>query len=565
MSKVHIGQIRKRLVDLFENKIDMSDQKNGSEIFEDVFHSRSLAAYAIYHLSGCQPELAAKAITDGGGDNGIDAIYYDSSENKIYIVQSKWIKNGVGEPDNASIKKFIAGVKDLLDLDFSRFNSKINEMSVSLSAAIETVGNQIVLALVHTGSSELSEISRRDFSDLLSEINDINDEAISYQAINQKLLHKSLTDDLSSPISTDLVLKYWGKVQDPHKAFYGQISALEVGQLWVEHGERLVAKNLRGSLGSTDVNDGIKDSLKNNPNLFWYFNNGITAIANKVDKTLKGGSGTDIGIFKCEGIQVINGAQTLSTIGRFINSSEGKGLDQCFVQIRIISLDDADGDFDKQVTKNNNRQNRIESRDFVAQDKNQVRIKTELSIDNVNYQIMRSHEFVRTESSFDLVDATTALVCASGNWRLVAVLKASPQRLWEDTSKSPYVEIFNKSISGSYLWMLVQCQKHIDEKLVLIANGLKIPRHKRAVSYGNRLIASLVFSQLPLAALKKEAKPFDKDEVFNEIDILCDEFSKLVYNYVYRWHRERNIPPIFRNQEKCVEMCDKILRERKNP
>ena len=562
MSKIHVGQIYKKIKDLFDGHIDMSDQKIGSSTYDDVFSSRALAAYAIHHLSGCSPEIAADSVTDGANDNGVDAIYYDISQNKIYVAQSKWIKDGIGEPDNASVKKFVTGAKDILDLSFDRFNSKINIKKELITAAIETAGNSIILILAHTGKSDLSEHSRRDFRDLLDEVNDVNDDLLDIQVLNQGLLHRSLTENLNNPISTQLVLRYWGKVQEPKKAIYGQISAGDLGRLWVSYGERLVAKNLRGALGDTDVNKEIRSTLIDDPDHFWYFNNGITAIASKIDKTLMGGGANDLGVFDSVNIQIVNGAQTISTIGKYYDKFGDEALKNCFVQMRIVSLEDADKSFGAAVTRTNNRQNRIEARDFLAQDPNQIRIKTELAIDEVNYQITRSHEFVRTQSSFDLVDATTALVCSLSQPALVATLKSQPQRLWEDSSKAPYTTLFNGGLAGFYLWRLVRVQRMIDSSLDFVMKKQRLPRHRKTVTYGNRLIASLVFSQLPLADYQKLSFQFSDENIRSTINSLLDEFSNLVVAYVQRWHHAKHIPPLFRNQEHCVVMFEKILRER---
>jgi AIPR protein len=562
MSKIHVNQINKKIKDLFAEHIDMADQKAGSGTYDDVFCSRGLAAYAIHHLSGCSSEDAAGSVTDGGNDNGIDAIYYDISQNKIYVAQSKWIKDGNGEPENGSVKKFVAGTRDLLDLSFDRFNAKINLKKNLITAAIETAGNSIILILAHTGKNELSEHSRRDFKDLLEEVNDVNDELLAVQVLNQSLLHRSLTENLNDPISTQLVLRYWGKVQEPKKAIYGQISAGDLGKLWKSYGERLVAKNLRGALGDTDVNKEIGKTLRDNAAHFWYFNNGITAIASKLDKTLMGGGTNDLGVFDCDNIQVVNGAQTLSTIGKHYGKYGDKGLENCFVQIRIVSLEDADKIFGSQVTRTNNRQNRIEARDFLAQDPNQIRIKTELAIDGVNYQITRSHEFVRTQSSFDLVDATTAIVCSLAQPSLVATLKSQPQRLWEDSSKAPYTSLFNGGLAGFYLWRLVKTQRMLDSLLDSVAKKQRFPRHRKTVIYGNRLIASLVFSQLPTDNYKEINSEFSEKLVEEKVSDLLEEFSTLVVGYVQKWHYTKHIPPLFRNQDHCSVMFEKILRER---
>ena len=91
MSVIHINQIRNRVQSLFEGRIDLADIDKGgaSEADrENHFLTRALSAYALYVLGHVEVEAAASAVTDGGDDNGIDAIHYDEREKFLYIVQS---------------------------------------------------------------------------------------------------------------------------------------------------------------------------------------------------------------------------------------------------------------------------------------------------------------------------------------------------------------------------------------------------------------------------------------------------------------------------------------------
>ena len=53
MSVIHINQIRRRIDTLFNGIVDMSDQKKGTKSYEDMFLSRSLAAYATFLSLSC--------------------------------------------------------------------------------------------------------------------------------------------------------------------------------------------------------------------------------------------------------------------------------------------------------------------------------------------------------------------------------------------------------------------------------------------------------------------------------------------------------------------------------
>ena len=61
-------------------------------------------------------------------------------------------------------------------------------------------------------------------------------------------------------------------------------------------------------LGNTEVNKEIENTIQNQPDKFWYFNNGITLIANDVTKNLIGGSSRDSGYFNATNISIVNGA-----------------------------------------------------------------------------------------------------------------------------------------------------------------------------------------------------------------------------------------------------------------
>ena len=140
-----------------------------------------------------------------------------------------------------------------------------------------------------------------------------------------------------------------------------------------------------------------------------------------MEKTIVGGSSRDFGTFKAADANVVNGAQTVSTIGRFTGNPEN--LKRVRVPLRIISLESAPDEYGTLITRTNNTQNRIEPRDFVAQDPEQLRLRTELLVESVDYCVIRTESFVAGPSAFDLQEATSALACASGKTSLAVQAK----------------------------------------------------------------------------------------------------------------------------------------------
>lgn len=558
MSIIHVNQIKTHVKRIFDSAIDLSDQlKAPPAQLENFFHTRALAAYAIHFLSGAPPAIAARAVTDGAGDNGIDAIYFDESNRRLYLVQSKWMKNGVGEPDNGEVKKFVGGIYDLFNLQFERFNAKVQAMETIIESALDDPNTRYEIVIAYTGASPLSEPSRRDLEDLKKEMNDTS-EVVFTTVLNQSALHGSLVSSASGePINLQIGIKEWGHKTSPQEAYYGQISADQITDWWGKYRTRLFARNLRSMLGETDVNAEIRQTLEQRPGSFWYFNNGITIVCRRAQRAMSGGTGRDFATFHCDDISVVNGAQTVGTIGKFAEGQPEKCAD-VLVPIRIIVRGE-DVSFGEEVTKTNNRQNRIENRDFVALDPEQSRLKSELAIDGVDYQLVRSESVVRTANSFDLFEATTALACTSGKVGLVVQLKREIGKLWEDVSKAPYKELFNPDVAGLYLWRCVQVQRRIDEALEAQHKKPAINSKRRPIAtHGNRIIAALVFAGLPVDRFKDPALDLDSvasnalipELVDNRLDQLLAHFEKHYSNSI--------IPTLFKNQRKCEHLFDLV-------
>lgn len=83
--------------------------------------------------------------------------------------------------------------------------------------------------------------------------------------------------------------------------------------IYEKYGPRLLEANVRSFLSSTGkINRGIRDTLKNDPERFMAYNNGIVLVADEImlGKTSDGGPG----IKGLKGMQIVNGGQTTASI-----------------------------------------------------------------------------------------------------------------------------------------------------------------------------------------------------------------------------------------------------------
>lgn len=492
MSSLKVGQIKNRILEWFKDEIDTSDLRSKDPERETKLLSRSLSALAIYMKSGCTKEEAANSVWDGGGDNGIDAAYYCPSQKVVYLVQGKWKKKGVGEPEAKDVSIFLDGARDLVEQDFTGFRddleSKLNYLSTNLSSP----GNKICLVIVSTGSSTLAAPARKKLQDFVDDLNTGDSEKIaSSDIIGLSEIYDTLsgTRDRKN-IDVTAMLENWAYISEPYPAYTGIIGGSVLKKWWDEHGSLILADNIRHSLGDTDVNIEIRRTAESSPDHFWYFNNGITIIADKVIDSVGTKSSKS---FEFKNVSIVNGAQTVSTIAKV---AEDETLESVKVALRAIILESAPEGFGSQVTRTNNHQNRVEARDFVAHDPQQIRLHKEMAMEGVEYQYLRSSESLSSQNACDLMEVTAALACADGP-HLAVQIKTGTTRFFADLNKPPYKKIFNKSTTGVYAFnasvFLRKVESWIDEKKRKIPRAYRKGAKWGVLVHGNRILSACSF------------------------------------------------------------------------
>lgn len=564
MSIVHIQQIQAKVIELFADKIDSSDISLTDTERKIKITTRCLAAYAVYCSVECTLEDAASSIVDGGDDNGIDAIYYSVSDKMMVIVQSKFSQNGGSEPPAAEVGKFCQGVRDLMALNFDRFNDKVKSKVTIIDNAIRDFDTSYKLVFIDTYTSQtFAKHSLRLLEDLLNEMNDTGDDSsdpiFTFEHLAQAGVHISLANKVANtPINVDIMLKSWGMVTEPYKAYFGVISGKEITDWWGKYRDRLFDKNIRKVLGKTDVNDEIEKTIKDAPSLFWYFNNGITVVAERIEKSALGGNNRDSGLFKLTNFAIVNGAQTVSTIGRYAGNISEEELNDLKVQMRIIQLSDTPENFGNNVTKANNRQNRIENRDFVSQDSEQLRIKRELSIDGIEYNIMRSDGFISSSKSFDVIEATAALACASEKTSLVVLSKSNIGKFYENLDRGVYKELFNPSISGYYVYNSVRTIRQIESIIKDRINHLvkKSGKEYGVLIHGNRLVEMLIIKQ---AGIKGTMNSMEYTIDENLLSRLVDSTVSKIVTFLEINYPDSFPATVFKNVSKSSEIETYVL------
>jgi hypothetical protein len=558
MSTIHVQQIKAYLHTTFDSLIDISDYDGQpAEERESAFLTRALAAFCIMHLANTSPEDAACSVTDGGQDNGIDAIYFHDQERILYLVQSKWKHDGSGSVARGDIQKFITGFKDLINARFDRFNAKVNGRRDHIEKAIKNADSRFIIVVAYTGQDPLAIEQQRDLDDLLAEMNDTS-EILNLQVLKQSRLHQIISAGaIGSPIDIEVAIREWGQVRDPFTAFYGQVSAKDIAS-WYELHPRLFAQDIRLYLGSTDVNTGLMDTLRNHPERFWYLNNGITVVCQSIRKKPIGGSDRECGFFECKGISVVNGAQTVGAISS-TNARNPGFTEKASVFVKFVSLEHCPEGFSIEVTRATNTQNRIERRDFVALDPEQERIQREALLDGIQYVYKPGDRVTDKTKGFDFGEAAVAMACSLPDVGFAVQAKREVGKLWDDITKPPYTRLFNSGTTGTLLWFRTQILRSIDAALAGPQPLLVVNRDKLFPIHGNRFVAHVVFQKLNKLGLSSP-NGHSLEDAKKQIPDLVSAALSSVAKETNSQYPDSYLAVLFKNLPKCKAIL-KALQE----
>ncbi len=366
-------------------------------------------------------------ITEGDDDNSCDIIFSNKDtqgKEVYYIIQSKWRdikkkdntynagdidagefkqtlndfetllrgdkKKGRNEKFNQNYEGFINHLKNNGEAKFiffslDKYNTKIED---NINSFNKNYAPQISLEVI-----DIEKI-KRDFIEFrFKQVKVNNPLAYKYIAEDSDILleierfGESIEPSLLGETSPQLAYKRdFLEMNGRAKAYIFVLKPKTIYQLFEKYGFGLFFKNVRNPLHDSNYNPRIVKTLKTEPSSFWYFNNGITAITKIVPSI-----GIHAQSIKIQGLQVINGAQTVYSIYAAYHEAsitERQFMDSdARIMFRLIRS--SDEGFNMEVTRYTNSQNPMYPRDFKANDEIQIRLQEESFKTNYWYERRR--------------------------------------------------------------------------------------------------------------------------------------------------------------------------------
>lgn len=539
-----LERLKKHFDKVFSGKIDLSNLRDGTDESQKKqhFYTRSLAAYSLLNLANSTENIASAAVTDGDKDQGIDAILFDNKTKCLFIVSSKFTlpKNGVEED---AILKLIRGFDLILEQDFEDCNDRIKSKANEIGIALDSNDVRVKLVVASTSKGKIHQDLKQQLDKKAAEVNKYYEEdwvSTEYLYLDH-YLDLITKDNFGSDLDLEVTLKEWGQIDGENLSVYGYVDAYDICQWHSKFGRNLFSENIRSYLGlSSDVNDKVRATLIEKPELFFQFNNGITVVCDSVRKR-KTSTKKDESRWTCLNFKVVNGAQTVGTIYNTLKNKKKKEEEGKVpkVFVKIISLEGVEAKIGQEITIAANTQNRVEIMDFASMDECQIRLEQEIFKKfGFRYSRLRGEGLPEDIYHFSMKDAARALVSYEADVNLSTSYKRENSKFWASFGKEPYTNIFNDSLKAKKVvhavLLMQEYESFIREK--------KLPRgrEKTFSQSGDIFLLHLVFHFLPNRPLAMNGST----EIFKKH--LKDEYPKLIetiYNETWKYVQE-NYPKV---------------------
>jgi len=344
---------------------------------------------------------AMSALCGGPNDKGVDAVFIDDPARIVFIIQGKYRQKIAARTEH---RVDVAGFAQLaVDIcgDSKLFYSFKKNLAPEVHRRIDEARNRIKKRgyALHMFYVTLGKCSAGQ-QDEASRIVRAADAQVSFQLFDGKrilLLLADYLDGVAPPVpSLDLEIESGSGVRTAGvfnrydsktdiESWVFSMNDVAVAGLFEKARTRLFARNVRGFLGSTEINRGMEATLEDEPEYFWYYNNGITIVCDEAKQE----SSRARNILRVTNPQVINGQQTTRTLARCLDKGS-----RASVLVRVIRVPRKPhqnaNSFETLVSRivsATNWQNAIRPSDLMSNDRRQIEIERELR--KLNYLYLR--------------------------------------------------------------------------------------------------------------------------------------------------------------------------------
>lgn len=261
---------------------------------------------------------------------------------------------------NSGFNKLKSFLKDCNTPSFYRQleeTSPAHEMAYQVTRLIvENKISKVRLMLLTDGRAS------KNLSELPSEI--IFEYEVEFRVIDINFLYRlHCSEHIGGDYETEVNLQCLKIVSnDTYQSYLAVINGSDLVKIYDKYGQKLFEQNVRTFLQFRGgVNKGLRNTIQYSPEMFFAYNNGITATATDIEFSQNGN------IKKITNLQIVNGGQTTSAIYAAYKTSN-LDITNIAVQMKLSVVQDIERthDFVSKVSQYANTQNKVNPSDFFS-------------------------------------------------------------------------------------------------------------------------------------------------------------------------------------------------------
>jgi len=190
-----------------------------------------------------------------------------------------------------------------------------------------------------------------------------------YRLVSSERVPQDITIDFRQEFGDGLPCLPANLDEMEYKAYLAVVPGVVLAKLYEQYGARLLERNVRSFLQAKGkVNKGIRETILRKPEMFFAYNNGITATAETIE--LNGGK-----IMSLTNLQIVNGGQTTASLFSAYKKDKAE-IGHVFVQMKLSVVSQELGDeMVPLISRFANSQNKVNDADFFATHKFHKRIE----------------------------------------------------------------------------------------------------------------------------------------------------------------------------------------------
>ena len=266
-------------------------------------------------------------------------LYYDTnqiSKFRFYLLTDAYNKQ---RKKNIKDEELSGKVVELNVWDISRLFDVVSSTSQKESVEIELSDFNI---------DGIPCVKAVDYKDVVADI---------------EVLPKPFTDD-----ETDSKQQEKPENVITYSSYLAVVPGQVLSDLYLEYGSRLLEGNVRSFLSVRGkVNKSIQNTIKNYPEMFFAYNNGIAATATEINTKM---TNDGLEITRIKDLQIVNGGQTTASIANTIltaKSGENIDISNLYVPMKISVLEHSMSErIIPKISEYSNSQNKVDASDFFS-------------------------------------------------------------------------------------------------------------------------------------------------------------------------------------------------------